>query len=139
MEYQTMDKDYDNVEDEHDDDDDKKINNVVRSQIVFVWHALEWMQARAEGSIYFEKCLYYLPLSAACSIHQFNNVWCICSRGKWVREKVMLIQHLKVFIGSGSQQQCVGMFWTSSLVIYLSISPSIFDAILGRDVIYCHL
>lgn len=35
MEYQTMDKDYDNVEDEHDDDDDKKINNVVRSQIGF--------------------------------------------------------------------------------------------------------
>lgn len=36
MEYQTMDKDYDNDEDEHDDDDKKKINNVVRSHIVFV-------------------------------------------------------------------------------------------------------
>lgn len=77
------------------------------------------------------------------SIHH-TTILCVsgtcCWEKIWMSEMTMLIRYSKVYSITFTRQTTMCRyfsFWTSTSM--RSIHRSIFDGILGRDVIYCHL
>lgn len=80
---------------------------------------LHWKQARVR-IILKNDCI--IRLSGRSSYSSVNNVWWIRCWAKRMSEMTILMQHSKVFIAFTTLNgQSVGMFWTSSLVIFLCL------------------